>query len=702
MFKIKTVYGRIIGLLVVAGTVFLLLFIVLGFYKVKLEKQVLESSRQQFSDEVSSLFRLNSEFMIQTVSFYSFWDEFVTAIDKKDEKWISQNITNISYYRYDYICIYNTKYEIVSEFSRDKDLPGRIIPVDAVKGLNKSHFSNYYINTPGGLMEVCSASVHPTSDPEHISTQPGGYLVVARKIDKKILSELSAISGSKIDIINPSDADGKIGSKSVEARINLNGWDGGRISSIVFSRDLNLNFGATNKILAIIIVFIILALIFNFYLASIFINKPLSLVTSILTNDNHQAIDDLKKAPAEYGHIGSLFEQYVLQKEELREAKEKAEESDRLKSAFLANMSHEIRTPMNAIVGFSELVEFETDQVKKHQYVKIIQNSSSNLLNLLSGIVDLSKIEIGAMQLNYSDFQVSELFKELRDIYSVELLKREKPEVRLKYILDENDLLIHSDQQHLKQILSNLIGNAIKFTTKGVISFECIRVKEELIFRVSDTGTGIPENDQKKIFDRFIKFDYDGLNNEGTGIGLSLVEKLVSMMGGRIWLKSTYGEGSSFYFTLPYVPPGTGSESNSLSKTSVKKATKHRAGKKAILVVEDDKESFFLIQEILSTLNLEIRHAGDGMEAVEYLKANPETQLILMDMKLPVMNGEDAAREIRSFNATIPIIAQTAYAMVGDREKALNAGCTDYITKPLESQKLQDLVSTYLHTPVKL
>jgi signal transduction histidine kinase/CheY-like chemotaxis protein len=442
---------------------------------------------------------------------------------------------------------------------------------------------------------------------------------------------------------------------------------------------------------------VIVALIISDIIARRCINKPLKLVTNILKTDNHESITELKKAPAEYGNIGSLFEEYVRQKEELNIAKEKAEESDRLKSAFLANMSHEIRTPMNAIVGFSELIEFETDLMKKRQYVKVIQNSSANLLNLIVDIVDLSKIEIGAMQLNYSDFLVSDMFIELKEIYEVELTKKEKSNIRLSYSLFDKDISINSDSQRIKQILSNLLGNAVKFTIYGEIKFSVEKIKDELIFCVTDTGTGIPEKDQKKIFDRFTKFDYEGLNQDGTGIGLSLVEKLVTLLNGKVWVISEYGKGSSFFFSLPYIPARLATN-NSVS-IPVKKTVTMELRKK-ILVVEDDRNSFFLIQEILRPMNVEIHHIGDGREAVEYVRQNPDTHLILMDLKLPNMNGDEATIAIRKFNPGIIIIAQTAYAMLGDKEKAMEAGCNDYITKPLESKKLLEMIQNLLLNPV--
>jgi signal transduction histidine kinase len=203
---------------------------------------------------------------------------------------------------------------------------------------------------------------------------------------------------------------------------------------------------------------------------------------------------------------------------------------------------------MNSIVGFSELLENENDYVKRCQYINIINNSSNNLLKLINDIIDLSKIEAGDMQLSYSNFNIKELFDEIKDIYLLDLLRSEKSDILFDYDLPDGDIIIYSDIIRLKQILFNLLNNAIKFTSTGSIVFSCERKRGDLLFYVSDTGTGIPAEDQKKIFERFSKFDYEGKNSGGSGIGLSIVEKIVTMLNGRIWLKSEVGKGTTVFF----------------------------------------------------------------------------------------------------------------------------------------------------------
>lgn len=696
MLKFRTIYGKIRAFLVIVGIIFLILFFVLVFYKSISEKDIVELSQEHFNHEVKSLIELSYTQMTQAVYDYTYWDEFSDALKINDTVWYPKNVT-FKTYNFNYIFIFNSRFDKVYEAYTKGFSEKVIIPEEAVAQLQQKKFSHFFLSTKDRLYEVSSGSVHPYSDPEHNKTQPSGYLFVLKEWDKKVIKSLENISGSKIEVLNNTDSVVVAAANTLQTAIELPGWDGKSASKIIFRRSMNFNFASTSTMMTIILIFVMVTLIVADFIARRCINKPLKLVTNILKTDDNQSILELKKAPAEYGNIGSLFEEYVLQKEELKQAKEKAEESDRLKSAFLANMSHEIRTPMNAIVGFSELVEFETDPAKKHKYVKIIQNSSINLLNLIVGIVDLSKIEIGAMQLNFDSFMMSEIFNELKEIYTLELIKRDKPDVKLNFYLPAGDICVHSDPHRIKQVISNLLGNAVKFTTRGTITFNCAKLNDELIFSVSDTGIGIPEKDQKKIFERFVKFDYHGMNNEGTGIGLSLVEKLVTLLDGKIWLKSVEGEGSTFFFSIPFTAPASTSAPVSLNNFQKKNIKGISEKKKQILVVEDDKESFFLIEEILRPLNIDIHHVGDGKDAVEFIKMNPETQLILMDMKLPSMNGDVATVEIRKFNQDILIIAQTAYAMLGDREKAIEAGCNDYITKPLESKKLQELVTHLLN-----
>lgn len=385
---------------------------------------------------------------------------------------------------------------------------------------------------------------------------------------------------------------------------------------------------------------------------------------------------------------------YVVKRDFIRQ-KEKAIRSDKLKSAFLANMSHEIRTPMNSIVGFSRLLQEETDQKRKDHYGNIIQRSGNHLLGLINDIIDLSKIEAGELEIRNSSFTIRELFGELTETFTIELQKREKETVVLKYKICDEEMSIISDYERLRQVISNLISNAVKFTSAGEIVLSCSKNSKELIFSVSDTGTGIPKEDQQKIFQRFTSINYSGLNTEGTGIGLSISEKIIQALDGRIWLESSAGEGSVFYVSIPYIASTKKDDQQKISRV-VNESGKIKRSKK-VLVVEDDKSSQELIGIFLMPLNLELIYLSDGDDAIKYMTRNDDVSLILMDLKLPKVDGYEATSIIKELKPHVPIIVQTAYAMEGDMESALEAGCDDYITKPLNSTKLQEMVKSYLN-----
>jgi PAS domain S-box-containing protein len=360
--------------------------------------------------------------------------------------------------------------------------------------------------------------------------------------------------------------------------------------------------------------------------------------------------------------------------EELIEAKEKAEESERLKTAFLANMSHEIRTPMNGILGFIAILsEPEISKDDKETYFDLVKKSGERLLTTINDIIEISKIEANQTRLSFSD-------ENLKDIMS-EHLAFFKPEAEAKNITlklsekSEHYRVIRTDKNKLDSILSNLIKNAIKFTSGGNIEFGCHLKNRQLEFFVKDTGIGIAPERIKAIFNRFEQAEL-GINrgHEGTGLGLSISKAYAEMLGGNLWVKSEKGKGSTFFFTIEF---------NSAENEEVEKNIRETNCAGKILVVEDDEISYALVETLLSKENFQLLNAKNGQEAIVMAKEHPDIDLILMDMKMRVMDGYTATKEIRRFNKEIPIIAQTAFALEGDREKALEAGCNEYISKPV-------------------
>ncbi|MBQ4279837.1 MAG: response regulator [Rikenellaceae bacterium] len=363
---------------------------------------------------------------------------------------------------------------------------------------------------------------------------------------------------------------------------------------------------------------------------------------------------------------------------ELISAKEKAEESNRLKSAFLANMSHEIRTPLNAIVGFSNLIATAEEEQERQEYVSIIENNNTLLLQLISDILDLSKIEAGTLEFVYTDVDLNKLIDEL-----VQAARMRSTSDRVEIVSGERlpDCFVRTEKNRLTQVLTNLTTNAIKFTQEGsiTIGYRLTDDGQMLRFYVRDTGCGIPREKQSDIFGRFVKLnDF----SQGTGLGLSICQTIVEHAGGRIGVESEEGKGSNFWFTLPYRPVARKAAEDKLVEPEA-----IERDKLVVLIAEDNPDNFKLFSSILGK-EYNILHAWNGREAVELFRKH-RPHIVLMDINMPEMNGYEATAEIRKLSDKVPIIAVTAYAYAADEERIMQSGFDAYTPKPLNAQKLR-------------
>lgn len=423
----------------------------------------------------------------------------------------------------------------------------------------------------------------------------------------------------------------------------------------------------------------------------------------IVTNDNGQeiidwmevnaAVDETDSSGRPISLVGSLLLITERKKQEnaLIEAKEQANESDRLKSAFLANMSHEIRTPLNAIVGFSNLLANTDDEEKKEKFIGIIENNNQLLLQLISDILDLAKVEANTLEFIYQPTDLNELIRNLESTVRM----RVKPGVVLNFNLGAAECTVRAERNRLSQVLINLLTNACKFTDRGSITFGYELRGHEIYFFVRDTGIGIDIEKQRSVFQRFTK-----LNDfvQGTGLGLSICQSIIEKMEGKIGVDSPgEGLGSTFWFTIPYLPVQS-SEVKPLPEETVviptqQKETIKRQDKLTLLVAEDNESNYLLFETILAN-DYNLIHAWDGREAVELFKQH-QPNIIIMDINMPNMDGYEATREIRKYSKTVPIIAVTAYAFASDKERIMENGFNGYVSKPVNATKLKsELKST--------
>ena len=453
------------------------------------------------------------------------------------------------------------------------------------------------------------------------------------------------------------------------------------------------------------------------YLSLTFLLIPIIVISVLISARNYKyKINDLfnQEKMVEmneklHDSIENLEKEVEKRTKGIMEALKKAEESDHLKSAFLANMSHEIRTPMNGILGFAELLkEPQLTSEEQQDFIKIIGISGARMLNTINNIVDVSKLESGLVKVDIKEANINEKIEFTYKFF--------KPEVEIKGLqfhfkngLQSKEAIIKTDNEKIYGLLTNLIKNAIKFTDEGSIEFGYVLKSDSepgsteqsrsasLQFFVKDTGVGIPENQKELIFERFRKgIESSDRKYEGSGLGLFICKSYVEMLGGKIWVESEEGKGSIFYFTIPYNVVSV--EKSEIINAVPAEHIEVQIRKLKILVVEDDEISYALLTRTIQKISKEVLHAITGVQAVEACRNNPDLDLVLMDIRMPVMNGLEATQQIRQFNKDVIIIAQTAYGFSSDCKKAVDAGCNDYIAKPINKTRLYELIKKHIGT----
>jgi PAS domain S-box-containing protein len=410
--------------------------------------------------------------------------------------------------------------------------------------------------------------------------------------------------------------------------------------------------------------------------------------------------DVIKKGLKVVGKRGIIVDSTLRRKyiESLKKEADRAITSDQHKSSFLANMSHEIRTPMNAIIGFSNMLSSkEIPENQKTEFIHHIQSSSEMLLGLVDDIIDIAKIEASQLKIRKTDCKVQEILKDLKAKFEAFKIRLEKEELDIELDLPGEEIYFRTDEFRLIQILSNLISNAIKFTEKGnvVIGFK-VKNARMLEFYVKDTGIGMSRDELTTIFERFKRSKISEEKKiSGTGLGLAISKNLVELLGGRMWVNSETGQGTCFTFEVPYLRI----DNRTVKSYKPTEGRSYNWQDKTILIAEDDEKGFNLLQVGLQPTHANIIYVNNGKDAVEALKFYPQIDVVLMDMQMPVLNGLEATIRIKEINSGLPVIAQTAFAMEGDKEKCLVAGCDDYITKPICMPDMLAKIAQFVDKP---
>jgi signal transduction histidine kinase/CheY-like chemotaxis protein len=396
------------------------------------------------------------------------------------------------------------------------------------------------------------------------------------------------------------------------------------------------------------------------------------------------------------GSIRDISKQEKLKRDLVR-AREKSEDGEKLKNTLLSNISHEIRTPMNSIIGFSELLNIgNLPFEKRHEYVKTIKNQGIRILKMIDDVIELTRIETGRITIRKSPCNIDLLLHELMVIFNQYKKSQNKDflEIRISYP-PKHGLIVYTDPGRLQQLMTNLIHNAVKFTEKGWIEIGYMPVTDQKIeFYVRDTGIGLTREMQKNIFSPFAEEEIQKTKLESSGLGLTISRNLIKLLGGKIWVESEPGQGSTFFFTIPHevVPEAY----HALAPEEESEIPSYTWKDKVILIVEDDVVNFRFLEALLQDKAVQILHASNGLQAVELCRTISKIDLVLMDLKMPEMDGIEATRQIRSFNRRVPIIAQTAFVMDNELQQCHDAGCDDHITKPIDIKEFLEKVDKFL------
>jgi signal transduction histidine kinase/CheY-like chemotaxis protein len=669
-----------------------------NIYK-KQERTIVVYNREQLEQRTHAIIAEQEERVHQIMSDYTYWDDFVNYLKTTDQKWAEANIaTLISSFDFESVHIVNLNGKrLFSAFVDSLRIPETVLyKSDLLPELYSKRYISYVINVDDHFLMVQGATIHPTNDPQKL-TDPSGYFFAVKEWDVEMLQSMESISGCKVtigdkDLLAKQD----FGANSIQSAHVFKNWHGEESGTVVFSSELTLITllkDSWRQMGLLLVISVIGFLISLTVLLGRLVSRPLRLVGEIVENEDLTKIPLLKKNSRDFERIGTLIEQFLKQKNDLVKAMQLAKASDQIKTDFLNNISHEVRTPLNGIVGASTLLtDDDIPKETREEMIGILNDSTRRLLRTITQYMDISLLSSDNMPCYPIETDLNTILDPILDEYKTACQQKDIQWI-VQFPREHSLIKVLVDKLLLDKIINHLLDNAIKFTERGSVKFGYKIKQSHLEFYVIDSGIGIDKSIQPKIFKNFSQEDTSNLRRyEGSGLGLAISLKSAQLMGGNIWFESEKGKGTSFYFSLPF-------ESNQQVFEKVKQndANKISQTNKLVLIAEDDDSNYIMLSTLLHKYFIvNTERVYNGKEAVDYCNLNLIPSLILMDIRMPVMDGYTATGLIKQSFPNLPIVAVTAFGMSGDEQRALESGCDGYISKPINTSVLLAKLEPFL------
>lgn len=668
----------------------LIIVVVLLFYVESLKKNVAEICNNQFQQEILRMLDLDDREIKTAIKNDINSTDLVNFSTTNDSNWSKKIQPKSLKNKFDYIGTYSLNRKIINHSNRSKIHYKDFIPSKALEHIDKLGYAKFYLRTADGLLQVFGSTIKKENNKQLV-----GYLICARLIEQSFIQKMEKSTNSKITFLDYAR------NKEIEDNINyfemnFKDYQGKTLGRVYFEKPFEKITVISFNTALVILISMFLLFVVNFFSVNAVFSDFLSPKRIISKTVNNQSISVLNDENVSFNGIGNLYDKIAEQQKELIKQKLIAKENEKLKSSFLENLSHEIRTPMNAIMGFTDLLMHTTVEKKEQlEYLAIIEKNGNNLVATIDNLIEMSKIELHQIKYNGTSVDLDSFMNDLHDSLKVGI--KHSTSIDFKIINNKPPFFpIKTDVFKLKQIIINLVSNALKFTEKGsvILGYEIDDENSELKFTIEDTGFGIGEYEKAHIFDRFRRVNDDhSILVGGLGLGLAISKAYVEMIGGTISVDSKLGVGSKFYFTIP------------LEYTMMKDTVYHvvnqdpenKWSEKTILIAEDDNINFMLLQKIMKSKGYKIIRAQNGKEAVDICLNNPNIYLVLMDIRMPIMDGYEAFGKISSIKPNLPIIAQTAFSSEEDKEKIFKLGFHDFIAKPINRERLFELIEGVFH-----